>query len=173
MSALAQHSEKAFRVYEPSLAVIVKNYPQPTRLVINSNANTYLARIRDALQGMRLNGWQSQDFTFADLQPIFRSLRHGGEFIFAPIPGGIYCGPPLTDNGKIQATAEQVLEDLGANEFDARDKKVFSALLLLKQRGYLETPLKFRNVLPEQIELMSAEEFIEFFPAESGEYVMI
>ena len=174
MSILRQHSEAAFREYEPYIAQVLQNYPAPTTFPPKS-PNTFIARFRDALNGMRLNGWQSKDFTIEAASAVFRLLKSGGDFILTQDPeGGIYCGPPIREGMSVQFSRGTVIQGIEEHELDARDQDAFKAVAVLKSRGLLNQPLIFRNVSDAQLSLMSQQfESIEFFEDEPGQYIMI
>jgi hypothetical protein len=173
MSGLAIHSEKYFRRYERFIATVVENYPKETHFKPRESVNTFVSRFRDALNGMRINGWQSELFTFEQCAGIFRLLRQGGDFIITVNGENVYVGPPIKDGGAIQVEASSAMS-LEPGQVDARDKEVFCAIHLLKRRGYLPEPVEFVNVSNGQkTELEIAEGFIEFFESGDGVYVMI
>lgn len=171
-SALHIHSERVFREYEPHIATIISNYPASTTFTITSGSpHTFIARLRDALNGMRLNNWQSDNFTITDVLSIFRSQRQGGTFIFTHTPAGVYCGPPLTNTPHEAATTESQIHP-SPGQLNAQDLSLFNAILVLKERGILDSPVRFVNVSNKQIEKLDSYEAIEFFQNDD-EYIMI
>lgn len=173
MSRLDIHSEKYFRIYEPYIAEVVNNYPEVTYFTPKQSINTFIARFRDALNGMRLNKHLSDRFTYEDCRKIFRLLKDDGDFVLTKLEGNsVYVGPKLKDNGAVVQKGVAIVE-VGKNEIDARDDEVFRAFYLLKTKGFIPQPLEFRNVTQEQDALIQNNEIIEWFEAASGLYVMI
>lgn len=171
-SILPQHAERAFKTYEPYLAQVVSNYPTPT--IFNPpSPYTFVARIRDAINGMRLNDWRSTEFTIEDLTRIFRLLKQGGDFVFTQQPEGIYCGPPIKDTGEITVSRGTIIQGLEQDELDARDNDVFNAIYTLKSRGMLPQPITFRNVSDQQKNLIADDLIIELLEEPTGECVLI
>lgn len=171
-SHLPQHSEQAFRFYEPYIAQALDNYPTPT-IFHPDVPSTFIARFRDAVKSMQLNGWTSHYFTLDSAQAVFRSLRRGGDFILTAVADGIYCGPPLKDNGTIQTTRGLVIQGLESGEIDARDEPLFTSLVTIKLRGLLFQPLTFRNVSPSQLAHVADHPSLEFFEDEPGKHILI
>jgi len=170
-SLLPQHSQKAFQTYAPHIAKIIENAPSPTVLK-PSNTSTFIARIRDSLNGMRLNQWTAKDFTFADAAGVFAMLREGGEFIFTSTNDGIYCGPKIKDNGAIPSVKGVVLSTTGDAELDAREEDIFAAILLLKRKNLLPKPVTFHNLNPQQETSLTNDLHIELI-REGSKYIII
>ncbi len=160
MSILTQHNEESFQLYEPYIAQAIENFPNPT-IFQPTTPSTFVARMRDALNGMRLNKWESQRFTIEAAATVFRLLRGGGTFIFTPQPSGIYCGPPIRDNGAVIVTQGSLIQGLEHGEYDARDEALFDALFTLKERGLLSQPLTFRNMSDVQQQRIEQDQFME------------
>lgn len=160
-SELFIHSYEQFKKFEPHLAKIVENYPEPTRFHLSPqwSSKTFAARLRDAINGMRLNDWASTLFTFRELEKVFSLLKQGGTFIITVQPNNVvYVGPKIKDNGTVMV---DMLPQLKPKEgqFDARDKELFNAILVLKLRGVIEQPIEFVNATPEQAEWARTNEF--------------
>lgn len=160
-SELFIHSWEQFKKFEPHLAKIVDNYPEPTRFQLSPNVSsrTFAARLRDTVNGMRLNEWKSPMFNLEDLERIFNLLKKGGSFIITIQPGGmVYVGPKIKDNGTVLVDSLPQLRPK-EGQFDARDKELFNAILVLKLRGVIEQPIEFVNVSPDQADWARTNEF--------------
>ena len=177
-SQLRIYSEKSFRKYEPFIAEVLQNYPNPTLFRPEGNPYTFLCRMRDALTGMHLNHLKPKLFDKNKCYRVFGKFKQGGDFVFTQVsPTEVYCGPLHREEEPIKAAGEQgvrveVTDRVKEGELDARDTELWSALVLLKERGMLDTPLKWRNVSKEQ-QKISGGDYIEFQEIEEGLWLMI
>lgn len=169
-SDLFIHSNAQFRRYEGAIKIILEAYPKPTRFHRDTqkgdtSAITFAARLRDAINGMRLNGWTSQYFQLEDLERVFSLLKKGGDFVITTQGGAVYVGPRMKDNGEIKVD-HQTQVQVEPGQVDARDHEVVKALYLLKVRGLLEGPIEFVNMSPELHELALTHELEVISPNE-------
>lgn len=172
-SDLYIHSESQFRRFEPYISAVLANHPSPTEFTITSNRNTFVARFRDALNGMRVNNWKSKLFTISDCEMVFSNLRAGGDFIITAMDGKVYVGPRIKDNGVVNVAKAEAAVTPTDGQIDGRKEGVFEAFMLLKSHGYIDNPLRFVNLSEQQQEKAESEPTIEFFNNGDGEFVMI
>lgn len=152
-SDLKQHGLDAFRRYEKDIARIVENYPKETLLDPKPfSEETYMARIRDAIKGMRLNQHASQHFTLGQCENIFSHLRSGGTFIFTRYTGGLVrCGEKERVEARGAVDVKNVALDVNPGEVDARNEEIFNAIVLLKERDIISSPVTLKNLSDIQL----------------------
>lgn len=151
-SHLHQHSFKQFQRFENIIAEVLGNRPAGT--VIDPaplKVTTYVARFRDAINGKILNDWPSSHFTNADLEETFACVDKGGQFVITSDDKGQVIVAPkfhVALKGAVQKTEVQLEVANGA--LDASDAEVFAALVLLKNRDIITSPVALSNVSQSQ-----------------------
>jgi len=174
-SSLHIHSEKNFRRFEPYIAEVITNHPEPTIFYPN-NVNTFAARFRDALTGLQVNNLLPQLFDKSKCLTIFSKFNQGGDFVVSQLsPTQVFVGPRLPKTVLINQPSQPgtKIEAVVESELDARDNEVFDAIFLLKTRGLLDTPIKFKNVTQQQYDRVSSDLYTEFEEVKPGLYIMI
>ncbi len=173
-SALPQHSLDAFNRFELDIYQIISNYPNGTLINPSPLSHaTYVSRIRDAINSMQLNGWESDRFTLSQASRVFRCLGAKGTFVFTYSTGDlIYCGAPtpVAHRGVIKPV--DVVLALSHGELDARDELVFNSIFELKRRDLITSAVTFKNVSAEQLARINNEINLELIE-EAGAYILI
>lgn len=174
-STLDQHSYESFQRYERDIAQIINNYPKETLLSATPlSPATYISRIRDAINAMRLNGYASQLFTLGQAENVFACLRSGGGFIFTRDSNGLVrCGSKrkLTPRGVVGAT--DVVLSVAADEIDGRNTEITSAITLLISHGLITQPVTFKNLSALQLSDIQSTPNIELVETEPGTYIIL
>lgn len=166
-SYLHQHTYTQFKRYESAIYAIVDNYPRASLIKCAPLLPvTYIARIRDAVNSVRLNDHPLKDgYTLSDLERIFNCLGAGGEFVFATYSDTeIMCGPRKSQSGLELPKAVDLKVDASYKQLDATQTNIFDAIVLLKNIGYLTSTVTFVNVSDTQlahVETLPNVEFIQ------------
>jgi hypothetical protein len=152
-SLIPAHSFNAFRTYERDIAAIVANYPSASILdPAPFSPVTYSCRIRDAINGFKLNGFSSTLFTLEQLSTIFKCLKAGGTFIFTDYTNNkVLCSSKETARPSGTILALPSFTIAREYELDARDTAVLDAVLVLKNRNLYVSPLVVVNLSPSQL----------------------
>jgi len=157
-STLQQHSRAALQRYEQHIYQIVENFPKETILDPTPySPETFIARIRDAIKGMKLNGHASTLFTIAQCESIFAHLKCGGSFIFTRHTGDlIRCGERQRAEARGAIDSSNTVVGVKDGELDARNTKVFDAVFLLKELDIITDQVTFANMSVVQYQQVQA-----------------
>lgn len=153
-STLQQHSLAALQRYEHHIYQIVENYPKETIFDPTPySSETFIARIRDAIKGMKLNSHASTLFTTAQCESVFSHLKCGGDFIFTKHTGNlIRCGARQRVEARGAVDSSNTVVSVSDGELDARNEKVFDAVFLLKEMDIITDQVTFANLSTSQLE---------------------
>lgn len=138
-----RYSERHFRRYEPSIAVIVRQWPMVTVLDPSPLAlETFSCRLRDAIKSMRDNQWSSKDISTMKFVQIvdeitISTVAHPGKVSVGPydvLRKLVPVGKPIEPNPESLGQAVPII-----NLVDP-DKELIEAVLVLHHHRILVEP---------------------------------
>ena len=143
----------SFKRYELILGQCVRAYPTPTRLLPlpHQAPSTFIARLRDAILGYRLNKWETNQFTHEQFEAIdghfvvSRDPRNG-DILFRPRGAvGINTSAASADTHTAQVSSHTTALEWGPVDASSPLIPHFAALF---DDGILEGALLVKQELP-------------------------
>jgi len=140
----SRFQERTFRQYEPSIALVVTNWPQATRFTPRNSVETFAARFRDSCRSFQQNHWKSELIhrtKFDACYPYFRVSIIGSGVIVSD------------KRNKMLAVAEPVTtmieHSIRRNRLNSPTVEMLDAFLKQLINQELEPPIEVIDPSPE------------------------